>query len=793
MKRPPFNNRHDTSDLFSEQPVVDLASSEPLPDVIATDREVRSGNEIKLAIFNSLFRGRSDVVAKMFGNPEAPARKYGYMPACGNDKHPVLCKRPAIPCERCENRLAIPLSDELLRRHFLGECILGMYPLLQDNSCYFVAVDFDESDWRADALAFVQSCRELSVPVSLEISRSGNGAHGWIFFEDKVQAVEARRLATAILSHACSRTGILKFGSYDRLFPNQDLMPKGGFGNLIALPLQLLARSKGRTVFVDETFEAYPDQWQYLAGVELMSPKRISDVVFQAVGDADPLDVVVPAAGDLLLSMARRRQIPREIHCVLPKSIVLRLEEGVYLDRAGIPQQLIARLVRLASFSNPEFFKAQAAGRNVYLIPRVICCAELTAQHLILPRGCLAGALSLLEGYGVGIQINDERHPGEPISVSFKSALHSYQEEALSVMLESDDGVLLGGTAFGKTVIGAAAIARRGVSTIVLVHSELLLKQWRSALKKCFGVGDDVVGVIHEGKDLSTGIIDVALMQSLSPGGKCGELIKRYGHVIVDECHRLGAKTYQNLIRRARGRFVMGLSASKKRRDGHHPMIFMQCGPIRYIGEKPKNADAEVLVKVNWISSSIPLPKGCAYTDLISFITQDADRTSQIVEKIVWAYQQGRKMLVLTARIEHMLCLEQALAPRIEHLLIIHGGLTKKSDKVLADEEMDRFRALAFEIPRVVVTTGKMAGEGFDHPPLNTLVLATPISWEEDVKQYSGRVDRNLIGSVDTWIIDFVDVGHEQTAKMWKKRKLAYSKLRYRIQDPRSTIDLFDS
>ncbi len=420
----------------------------------------------------------------------------------------------------------------------------SVYPLLEDDTCYFLAVDFDEADWRDDARAFMQSCEELGVPAALEISRSGKGAHAWVFFASRVSARDARRLGTAIISHTCSRTRQLKLESYDRLFPNQDTMPKGGFGNLIALPLQKWPRESGCSVFVDVDLRPYPDQWGFLASIQPMAAHDIEPTILRATGGVHPLDVTFIDEEDLATPWKREATSAKKLSVPMPKSLTVTLANLIYFEKAQLPQALANRLIRLAAFQNPEFYKAQAMRMSVWDKPRVIGNAENYPQYIALPRGCLDAALDLLQENGINCNLRDERFGGETIDVSFVGTLRLDQEAAIAGMLRHDNGVLCAPTAFGKTVTAAAMIARRGVNTLVLVHRTELLKQWQERLQVFLGVGKGVVGTIGGGKAKPTGKIDIAVMQSISRQGEVNPLVENYGQVIVDECHHVGAVSF---------------------------------------------------------------------------------------------------------------------------------------------------------------------------------------------------------------------------------------------------------
>ena len=376
----------------------------PPSSAVRADREpepAKLSTEEKIGLFRRLFRGRTDVYPVRWEGKTSG--KAGYAPACANEWRAGVCEKPRIKCGDCNNRLLIPLSDAVIYDHLAGEHTVGVYPLLEDDTCYFLAVDFDEADWRDDARAFMQSCEELGVPAALEISRSGKGAHAWVFFADRVSARDARRLGTAIISHTCSRTRQLRLESYDRLFPNQDTMPKGGFGNLIALPLQKWPRERGCSVFVDAELRPYPDQWAFLASIQPMAAQDIEPIVLRATGGAHPLDVTFIDDENLATPWKRVSTSTSQLQGPMPKSLTVTLANLVYFEKSQLPQALTNRLIRLAAFQNPEFYKAQAMRMSVWDKPRVVGNAENYPQHIALPRGCIEAALDLLRENGIVI------------------------------------------------------------------------------------------------------------------------------------------------------------------------------------------------------------------------------------------------------------------------------------------------------------------------------------------------------------------------------------------------------
>lgn len=748
------------------------------PEVAAPAPELapsRLSTNEKVALFGHLFQGRTDVYPVRWEGKTSG--KTGYSPACANEWRQGVCEKPRIKCGDCGNRELLPLTDAVVFKHLAGDHTVGTYPLLVDDTCNFLAVDFDDADWRDDALAFVQSGRELGVSAALEISRSGNGAHAWIFFDRRVSGRDARRLGTAIISHTCARTRQLKLTSYDRLFPNQDTMPKGGFGNLIALPLQKAARDRGCSVFVDDQLRPHADQWAFLADMPRMLAVDIDPTILRATGGTHPLDVTFVEEEDLYEPWKRPAATSSKLVGSMPGSLTLTLSNLVYLEKEHLPQALANRLIRLAAFQNPEFYKAQAMRMTVWDKPRVIGCAQNFPRHIGLPRGCHQAVLDLLRQNGIQAQSQDERVPGIPISVRFHGTLREDQQVAVKAMLAQDTGVLCAPTAFGKTVIAAAMIAKRGVSTLVLVHRTELMRQWQERLQAFLGADRDVVGAIGGGKSRPSGRIDIAVMQSLARGGEVDPVVETYGQVIVDECHHVGAVSFDAILRSAKARYVLGLTATPIRRDGQQPIIFMQCGPTRHTATRAEGAPKDLQVVPRFCANPIVVASEAGIQEVFRQLATDVQRTAAIAEEVVGAFSRGRKVLVLTERTEHLDSLSAALEGSVSPLLIMHGRMSPKQRKALAATLDD----LAPDAPRVLLATGKLVGEGFDHPPLDTLVLAMPISWKGTLQQYAGRLHREHADKTDVQIVDFVDTGHPALVRMWERRQQGYRAMGYRV------------
>jgi len=557
-----------------------------------------SSPEEKITLFRGLFRGREDIYAIRW---EGRGGKSGYSPAGIMDWRAIHSAKPGERKRVArKTRMLLPLSPEAIRKHLTGKQTIGIYPLLPDETCWLLAVDFDKKSWMADAAAFVETCRQFQVPAVVERSRSGNGAHVWMFFDRTVLAADARRLGCGLLTRTMERRHEIGLDSYDRLFPSQDTMPKGGFGNLIALPLQRGPREQGNSVFLSELFEPYGDQWKFLESVQRIETDALAALIQEVSPEGNTLGVhlSLPEGDDgeppwLWHPSGKRKEA--KITDQLPPTVRLITSNLVYIEKKGLPSSMQDRLIRIAAFQNPEFYKAQSMRLSTYGKPRVISCSESFPEHLGLPRGCLQGVLDLFKRHGVRTEIQDERTAGQNIDVSFRAELRAEQQVALGQLLTHDEGILCAPTAFGKTVIGACIIAKRGVSALILVHRRQLMDQWRERLAAFLAVPIDTIGQFGGGKNKRTGMIDVAVIQSLQHKGAVHDFVAKYGHVIVDECHHLSAFTFERVLRQIKAKYVLGMTATPTRKDGHHPIINMQCGPIRFYLSPKKAAQSSPL------------------------------------------------------------------------------------------------------------------------------------------------------------------------------------------------------
>jgi superfamily II DNA or RNA helicase len=752
----------------------------------------------KIKLFRSLFRGRTDVFPVRFESQRTG--KAGYSPACANEWVRGVCEKPRIRCVDCPNRRFIPVTDEVIRWHLSGrdsqgrDFVMGVYPMLLDETCHFLAADFDKESWREDAGAFLDTCRRFSLPAVLERSRSGNGCHVWLFFEDAVSASLARKLGSHVLTETMERRPEIGFGSYDRLFPNQDTMPKGGFGNLIALPLQKQARQRGNTVFIDEQFKPYPDQWSLLAGLRRISGATVEALVRDAEAKGRVIGVpmaVTDEDDDRPWTAPPSRHYEPPILEPLPESLELILADQIYIARENSPPTLRNRLLRLAAFQNPEFYRAQSMRLPTYGKPRIIHCAEEHPLHLALPRGCLDEVQRALQELKIKTVVRDERFGGTPLNVSFCGALRLEQQAAAEAMLRHDTGVLAATTAFGKTVLAAWLIAQRRVNTLVLVHRRQLMEQWIERLSEFLGVPAKTIGRLGGGRKKLTGILDVALVQSLAHKGTVDDRIGDYGHLVVDECHHVSARSFELVARRAKARFVTGLSATLTRKDGHHPIIFMQCGPVRHRADAKRQAAARpfahrVFVRPTGFRTTAEPEDDprMEFHRLCEALRNEDARNEMICADVLGAVREGRSPLLLTERIEHVLRLAQRLSDEIPHVITLQGAMGRKE----LQGALDSLAHIPDTVGRVILATGRYIGEGFDDPRLDTLFLTLPVSWRGTISQYLGRLHRLHGGKREVRVYDYADLNVPMLARMFDRRCRGYESLGYTMLLPASAV-----
>jgi superfamily II DNA or RNA helicase len=739
----------------------------------------------RIALFRSLFRGRDDVYARRWENAGGQS---GYTPAALKDWKAINASRPEDrkKVER-KTRKFLPLTDAVIENHLLGNETIGIYPLLAGETCWFLAVDFDKKTWSDDSRAFLETCQEVNVPAVLERSRSGNGGHVWIFFEHALSATTARKLGCAILTRTMECRHQLGLDSYDRLFPNQDTMPKGGFGNLIALPLQFEPRKSGNSVFIDTDLRPYPDQWEFLSTIRRMSTAAAEEIIANAQRSGDLIGVRISIvddedAQDPWTLPPSRKRMERPIEGPLPKSVQIVRANLLYMEKQGLPPAMLNRLLRLAAFQNPEFYKAQAMRLPTYAKPRVIACGQDFSQHIALPRGCLTEVAALLQAHNIRPEVRDERFAGTPIKVEFDGQLRPVQEEAVAGIRVHDEGILCAPTAFGKTAVAAWLIANRKVNTLILVHRQQLLDQWQERLAMFLNMPAVSIGHIGGGKMRRTGSIDVAVIQSLYQKEAVRDFVAEYGQVIVDECHHISAFTFEQVMKQVKAKYVVGLTATPTRKDGHHPIIYMQCGSVRF------SMSAKAMAEMNPFEHRV-VPRHTEFRmppdltevtiqDVYGALSNDALRNAMIADDIVRAIESRRSPLLLTGRTEHLQYFATRLRGAVQHVFVLKGGMGKKQRRMTAEA----MAAVPDNESRVILATGSYIGEGFDDARLDTLFLAMPISWKGTLQQYVGRLHRLHDNKRVVQVYDYVDNGVPMLARMYERRLKGYSAIGYAIE-----------
>lgn len=762
--------------------------------------------------FFARFWGREDVYAKRSVNKKTG--KAGYFPQCDNFWHYGVCPKAnkvKMQCGKCENQSYSKLGITQIMEHLKGEKedasdVIGVYPLLPDDTCRFIVFDFDnhekgaegndfantDNEWKEEVDAVRTICKEQGIDVLVERSRSGRGAHLWIFFTKKISASLVRRFGFALLDKGAETVNMKSFRYYDRMLPAQNHLSEGGVGNLIALPLQGQALREGNSAFIDENWNAYPDQWKVLMQTKRLSKEKVEEYIKNWLPE-NPFEFGRENEETRIKPWEYQQRFQRED---VEGSMEIVLSNLVYVDTKNIKNSLQNRIRRLAAFLNPVYFRNQRIGYSNYQESRYIYMGQDEHGYIGIPRGVYDELIQRCEVAGIKYHIEDKRTVGQTIDVTFQGELRESQVPAVEKMLKYDTGILSAATAFGKTVVCSRLIAERKISTLILLESSALIEQWIDALHDFLDIQEElpeyqtpsgrirkrksVIGKIQGAHDSSTGIIDIAMVGSLCKKGELHPRLQEYGMVIMDECHHAASTTVERILREVKAKYVYGVTATPMRSDGLEKINYMLLGDIRYrytARDRAKEQGIEHLVYPRFTRVAYPRSQEMHINDAYMLIKGNEVRNEQIVDDVKKCIDNGRTPVVLTRYKEHASLLSERLQAYADRLFLLSGDKSKK--------ELQQIRGQMEEVSpdetMILVATGQMVGEGFDYPRLDTLIMATPISWKGIVEQYAGRLNRDYNGKKNVIIYDYVDSHINKFDKMYGKRLKAYRQIGYQI------------
>ena len=712
-------------------------------------------NDEKTEIFMNYFKGRTDSYPTPYINKD---NKKSYKPKCKNLWNKEFCSiTEGTKCSECPHFEKAELTISVIKNHLFSNKPIGIYMMNEDNTTYFLAFDFDDkeekNDIKSDILKFLDICDTYKIPIAIERSSSGKGYHLWLFFENKIKAVIARKLGNLLISKTLEKYNLEKLQSFDRMFPAQDFLSKKEYGNLIALPFQKEPSTHGNTLFVDRNFICYNDQYKYLSTLPKIKEKEIIKL------------------------LSENNEI-QEISNIYPKTIDIILNDMIYINKIALDKSIIKEIKKIASFSNSEFFKAKKRGKSTYNIPALIECSIEDNEYIKLPRGTYENLINYCNLHNIKTNIIDKRNKGNIININFIGKLFDNQNESLNELIKHDIGILEAPTAFGKTVTSCKLIELRSINTLIITFSVDLLKQWKKRLTEFLNIKE--VGNLGGGKKNLTNIIDVATIQSIYNKGNIRDIVKNYGMVIIDECQHTSATTCEQTLNNINAKYVYGLSATPYKEDGKTKIIKMQCGEIRNkINLKEFNYSLNLTMKVYIKNINLNNPKpnitDYSFNEISNLICKDTIRNNIIINDIKKEFEQGKNILVLTERIEHLEYLQNKLQ-NITNNLIIHHGQMKAKDIKKYEEINNKIKE-----NKIILATSKCIGEGYDDPSLEILFLTMPISASNRVLQYAGRLHRKNNIKTEIKIYDYVDENFLKTRNMLNKRKKTYKKMGYEI------------
>ena len=779
------------------------------PDQGARIKKFDVTDKIASDFFMMFCRGRKDVYDLRYTNPKTG--KNGYYTQCFNrwDRGCHIQKKDGVRCKDCELRAYKPVTLPLIKAHMNGtdpngNDVVAIYPMLENNLCQLLVFDFDnhakgaeqedyaniDDGWKEEINALRRICKNLDVDAVVERSRSGRGAHLWIFFKEMVPARLARRFGFALLEKGAESVNLKSFKYYDRMIPTQDALPEGGLGNVIALPLQGMALKSGNSAFIDENWNAYEDQLNVLAGTRRLTRQGIEDYLslWYSTGSISE-DNGTDAPWDK----------NSEIEAGSVKGVVrIVLADRIYIDSTGMSNKTKRQLRRMATFSNKQYFQNQAMDMPNYDESRFIYLGSDEGKYIVLPRGLREEILKKFDNAGISYKIEDKRTKGQELNISFRGELRESQIPAVETMLENETGILHAATAFGKTVVCCDMIARRGISTLILVDRADLMNQWIKRLEEFLDIDEELpeyqtktgrtrkrkslIGNLQGAHDTLTGIVDVAMIRSLKKKDGFHPKLKEYAQVYFDECHHAASDSAIEVLQEINAKYVYGVTATPKRGDGKEKINEFLLGPIRYrftAKDRAEEQNINHLVYPRFTRTVKPhhLSKTPYGNDAYELIRNNDVRDEQIIRDVADCVQAGRTPVVLTKYVDHAKKLSERLKTYADRLILLTGANGTKARRAQVEElnKVDNSDSL------ILVGTGSLLGEGFDFPRLDTLFMATPVSGENVVEQYVGRLNRDYDGKENVIVYDYVDSHIPKFDKMYSARMKAYKKIGYEL------------
>ena len=715
------------------------------------ESEVYLSKEEKLLIYKSYFRGRTDVFTEKYVKKDG---KKGYAKVCINRFSSLCDYQKYKQCKECPNEVFRQLNDEAIMQHLFGEKSFGIYPIFEKNFCYFLAIDFDDDLFKKAALAYKKECEKIGIDSIIELSQSGEGAHVWIFFDNKINAKKARLLGDYILTQAIQNNKDISFKSYDRFFPAQDFVDEKGYGNCIALPLQgKCVKYKKTSLFVDDLFVPYINQIAALKKVKKLSELEL-DIIFK---EFNVLDSTVEL---------NQKNIKK---CNLMKSdfssmIEIVIKNDIFVNKNGLSNKAINNIKRLAVLYNPDFYEKQAKRISTYNIERIIELYKEEDNYISLPRGCYDDLIYLLKFIGISYEIKDKRIFLNDINVSFNALLKENQEQAVMELLKYDNGLLVAETGSGKTIMGMNVIYRIHKPTLILVEKIKLHDQWKERIKEYMNFD---AGEYYGSKKKLTGIIDIASIKSLN---ESNNLYDKYEVIICDEVHHIASVTYENVIRLFNAKHVYGFTATPNRSDHLEKIVYKCISPIRSTLEKKKTSFLKMLkpkfTKFKNKKEFDLIP----YSDLCKELFKSDIRNQQIIDDVMLEYANNKKILILTERNEHIDILYGMLKDKCNNLFKINGIAKTRDKKDFANKIKE------IKENYIIISTGKYLGEGFDLPSLDTLFLTMPFKWKGMLSQYVGRIQREIEGKERIIVYDYVDIKCGKFSHQFQLRLKEYKK-----------------